>query len=145
MKDFRYDSQSSFSRAFQAFHGCSPSETRTGSKKAKAFPRASLNINLNIGQDISYRIEKTVSSVWFGKSIKIDASEADSEKIFKKVFEFGNEIMGDGTHERIIQNAGMVKGSSLQVFVMNFRKMVPIVLCMVQSYTPKIWMRNMNS
>lgn len=110
---YGYDSQSSFSRAFQAFHGCSPSETRTGSKMTKAFPRASFNINLNIGQNISYRIEKTISSVWFGKSIKIDASEADSEKIFKKAFEFGNEIMRDGTHERIIQYAGMEKGSLL--------------------------------
>lgn len=110
---YGYDSQSSFSRAFQAFHGCSPSDTRNGGKMTKAFPRASFNINLNMGQDINYRIVKTVSSVWFGKSIKIDASEADSEKIYKKVFEFGNGIMRDGTHEKIIQYAGMEKGSLL--------------------------------
>lgn len=109
---YGYDSQSSFSRAFQAFHGCSPTEARTGSKITKAFPRVSFHINLNIGQEISYRIEKTEASIWFGKSIKIDANEADSVKIYKKVFEFGNEIIQDGTHRKIMKYAGM-KGDSL--------------------------------
>lgn len=108
-----YDSQSSFSRAFQAFHGCSPSEVRTGSNMIKALPRASININTNTGQNITYRIEKTKSSVWFGKSIKIEASEADAEKIFKKAFEFGNEIISEGTHGKIIEFAGMKKDSLL--------------------------------
>lgn len=110
---YGYDSQSSFSRAFQAFHGCPPSQARTGSKMTQAFPRASFNINLNIGRNISYKIEKTEPSIWFGKSIKIDASEADSEKIFKKVFEFGNEIIKDGTHRRITKYAGMKEDSLL--------------------------------
>lgn len=110
---YGYDSLSSFSRAFQVFHGCSPSKSRIGGVITKALPRAYININLNIGQDISYRIEKTVSSIWFGKSIKIDASEAYSKKIFKKVFEFGNEIIKDGTHRKIVKYAGMKEDSLL--------------------------------
>lgn len=110
---YGYDSQSSFSRTFQAFHGCSPSEARTGSKMIKAVPRASININTNTGQNITYRIEKTKSSIWFGKSIEIEASEADAEKIYKKAFEFGNEIINDGTHRKIIEYAGMKEGSLL--------------------------------
>ncbi len=111
--EFGYDSQSSFSRAFQAFHGCSPSEARAGSIMTKAYPRVSFHINFNIGQNISYRIEKTQASVWFGKSIEIDASEAYSEKIFKKAFEFGNEIMIDGTHAKILECARMKEGDLL--------------------------------
>jgi AraC family transcriptional regulator len=110
---YGYDSLSSFSRAFKAFHGWSPAETRTGNKMIKAYPRASFTINHNMGHNINYRIVKTASSTWFGKSIKIDASEAESEKLFAKVFEFGNELIEDGTHQRIIKYAGMEEESLL--------------------------------
>lgn len=119
---YGYDSQSSFSRAFKAFHGCSPAEARNGSKMINAYPRASFRININMGQNISYRIVKTPCTTWFGKSIKIDASQVDSDKLFEKVFAFGNEIIKDGTHQRIIKKAGMVQESLLTSIRYAFRE-----------------------
>lgn len=119
---YGYDSQSSFSRAFQVFHGFSPSEARSGNFMIKAFPRARLNIDLNMGQSMEYRIENTKAAVWFGKSIPINRDEAFSEGIFQKVYEFGNEIIKSGIHRRIAELAGLSAGSLLTSIRYSFRE-----------------------
>lgn len=110
---YGYDSQASFARAFQAFHGCPPTKARTGGYVMQAFPRAYLSIDSNPEQSISYRIEETSASVWFGKSIKISAYEAKADQLFHRAFEFGNEIICNGTHNKIVKQAGLKENSYL--------------------------------
>lgn len=54
---YGYDSPDSFAKAFQKFHGVSPSEARTNGKTLKSFSRLSIKISLEGGNIMNYRIE----------------------------------------------------------------------------------------
>lgn len=54
--DFGYDAPESFSRAFAAFHGISPTEAKRGGV-LKFYPKISVKLILNGGNIMNYRIE----------------------------------------------------------------------------------------
>ncbi|MBR3715747.1 MAG: AraC family transcriptional regulator [Clostridia bacterium] len=55
---YGYDSPDSFSKAFQKFHGITPSQARADGSKLKSFSRLSIKISLEGGSTMNYRIEE---------------------------------------------------------------------------------------
>lgn len=55
---YGYDSPDSFSKAFQKFHGITPSQARADGKMLKSFSRLSIKISLEGGSTMNYRIEE---------------------------------------------------------------------------------------
>lgn len=55
---YGYESPDAFARAFQRFHGLSPSQARGNGAKLKAFSRLSIKITLEGGTTMNYRIEE---------------------------------------------------------------------------------------
>ncbi|MBQ3598417.1 MAG: AraC family transcriptional regulator [Clostridia bacterium] len=54
---YGYDSPDSFAKAFQKFHGITPSQARADGNKLKSFSRLSIKISLEGGTIMNYRIE----------------------------------------------------------------------------------------
>jgi AraC family transcriptional regulator len=61
-----YDSPVSFSRAFQALHGVTPTEARADGVTLKAYPRISFQISIKGVNEMNYRIEKKEAFQVFG-------------------------------------------------------------------------------
>lgn len=53
---YGYDSPDSFAKAFQKFHGITPSQARADGSKLKSFSRLSIKISLEGGSVMNYRI-----------------------------------------------------------------------------------------
>lgn len=63
---YGYESPDSFAKAFQKFHGVTPSQARGSGVKLKNFSRLSLKISLEGGNVMDYRIEKKPAIVLTG-------------------------------------------------------------------------------
>ncbi|MBP3332990.1 MAG: AraC family transcriptional regulator [Clostridia bacterium] len=55
---YGYDRPDSFAKAFQKFHGITPSQARADGSKLKSFSRLSIKISLEGGSTMNYRIEE---------------------------------------------------------------------------------------
>ena len=55
---YGYDSPDAFARAFQKFHGLTPSQARGNGAKLRVFSRLSIKITLEGGTTMNYRIEE---------------------------------------------------------------------------------------
>ena len=55
---YGYDSPDSFAKAFQKFHGITPSQARADGSMLKSFSRLSIRISLEGGSTMNYRIEE---------------------------------------------------------------------------------------
>ena len=55
---YGYDSPDSFAKAFQKFHGITPSQARADGSNLKSFSRLSIKISLEGGSTMNYRIEE---------------------------------------------------------------------------------------
>ena len=55
---YGYDSPDSFAKAFQKFHGITPSQARADGNTLKSFSRLSIKISLEGGSTMNYRIEE---------------------------------------------------------------------------------------
>ncbi|OKP95630.1 AraC family transcriptional regulator [Paenibacillus sp. P46E] len=56
--DFGYSSPDAFTKAFQLFHGVTPSEARAGGFSLKSFPRMTFQLTIRGGIEMNYRIEE---------------------------------------------------------------------------------------
>ncbi|MNW25428.1 Transposon Tn10 TetD protein [compost metagenome] len=54
---YGYTSPDSFTRAFQALHGITPSEARVHGQQLKAFPRMTFQLTIRGGSEMNYRLE----------------------------------------------------------------------------------------
>ncbi len=63
---YGYDSPDSFAKAFQKFHGMTPSQARTDGKMLKSFSRLSIKILLEGGSTMNYRIEEKEEMILTG-------------------------------------------------------------------------------
>jgi len=63
---YGYDSPVSFTRAFQALHGVTPTEARAGGVTLKAYPRISFQISIKGEKEMDYRIENKEAFQVFG-------------------------------------------------------------------------------
>lgn len=90
---YGYDSPESFSRAFTAFHGVTPSAAKRGAN-LKSFSRLSVKLILHGGTKMDYRIEnKEAFSVVLRKKRFPKAHEVTTQEIAK----FWGECSADGT------------------------------------------------
>ena len=63
---YGYESPDSFTKAFQKFHGITPSQARTDGSKLKSFSRLSIKILLEGGSTMNYRMEEKDEMVLTG-------------------------------------------------------------------------------
>lgn len=63
---YGYDSPESFAKAFQKFHGITPSQARGSGAKLKSFSRLSIKVSLEGGRVMNYRIEQKKAMVLTG-------------------------------------------------------------------------------
>jgi len=106
---YGYDSQSSFTRAFQLLHGVTPTTVRSAGVFIKAYPRISFQIMIQGVLEMNYKIENKNEFSLFGKSITL-TSDQDKFEILPL---FGDQIMEDGTHDKINSMAGNPPGTLL--------------------------------
>ena len=55
---YGYSSPDAFTKAFQLFHGVTPSEARLNGQPLKAFPRMTFQLTVRGGNEMNYRIEE---------------------------------------------------------------------------------------
>lgn len=63
---YGYDNPESFTKAFQKFHGITPSQARSSGAILKSFSRLSIKVTLEGGSIMNYRIEQKEPLVLFG-------------------------------------------------------------------------------
>ena len=82
---YQYDNATSFSRAFQKFHGIKPSQIDKFSK-LKNFPRITFNEDIKITNEIEYKIIEKNELVLYGKGIKTNNKTIciDAPNLFEK-------------------------------------------------------------
>ena len=91
---YGYDSPTSFTKAFQQFHGVSPSEARKGNIKLNVYPK----MRISVKQKYSWKIEHLKSFRLIGKSIKVICDE----NIDKKIPEIWSNSQKDGTFHKLV-------------------------------------------
>lgn len=98
---YGYNSPNSFTRAFQAMHGVTPSEARIPGAELKSFAPISFLITIKGGEGLNYRIVEEGSSTVFGISHLTRVPDAyvtipdfidkcEEERITNKIVEAGN-------------------------------------------------------
>lgn len=95
---YGYDSPNSFTRAFQALHGVTPSSARDLGVRLKAYPRMSFHITIKGDVEMDYRIVEKGSFKVFGVEELIDMNGGNN---FKMIPEFWHKCQVDGTLERL--------------------------------------------
>lgn len=85
---YGYDSPTSFTKAFQAFHGMTPKEARSGSAKLRVVPK----MQIAVKQQYSWRLEEKPAFRLVGKSVRYVEGEQPS-----KIPEFWSKCQRDGT------------------------------------------------
>jgi AraC family transcriptional regulator len=101
---YHYESHSSFSRAFQLFHGVNPSAVRDEGVSIKVYPPINLHITVQGNDEINFRIVKTESYQLFGKDDIIVPMEHKYALDFIK--DYGNMVVENGSHAAINVAAG---------------------------------------
>lgn len=74
---YGYESPDSFAKAFQKFHGITPSQARGSGARLKNFSRLSLKISLEGGNVMDYRIEKKPALVLTGYKKRFAGAPGD--------------------------------------------------------------------
>ena len=74
---YGYESPDAFAKAFQKFHGMSPSQARSNGAQLKAFSRLSIKITLEGGTFMNYRIEEKPAMILTGYKRHFDGIPDD--------------------------------------------------------------------
>ncbi|MBR5547424.1 MAG: AraC family transcriptional regulator [Clostridia bacterium] len=77
---YGYDSPDSFAKAFQKFHGITPSQARSKGANLKSFSRLSFRITLEGGTTMNYRIEKKETMVLTGFKRHFEGTPLDRKQ-----------------------------------------------------------------
>lgn len=93
---YNYESATSFSRAFENFHGIKPSQVSKYTK-LKIFPRITFDENIKTTKEISYEIIKLPEMHLYGISTPSsnETIEQDAPAFFKKTYQKYHSIYGD--------------------------------------------------
>lgn len=101
---FGYDSPTSFTRAFQQFHGLTPKEARSPQAQLRIFPK----MQIFADHQYSWEIQQKPEIRLIGKSIRISQ---DGGQHFTAIPGFWNECQRDGTFSKLISlDEGSAKG-----------------------------------
>ena len=74
---YGYDSPDSFAKAFQKFHGITPSQARADGSMLKSFSRLSIKISLEGGSIMNYRIETKPQLTLLGYKKRFEGTPYD--------------------------------------------------------------------
>ena len=74
---YGYDSPDSFAKAFQKFHGITPSQARADGNMLKSFSRLSIKISLEGGSIMNYRIETKPEFTLLGYKKRFEGTPYD--------------------------------------------------------------------
>ena len=95
---YGYDSPDSFAKAFQKFHGITPSEARIDGKVLKSFSRLSIKISLEGGSAMNYRIEEKEA---FEIIERAEIHSTENGENLNTIPDFWARAGADGTIERL--------------------------------------------
>ena len=77
---YGYDSPESFAKAFQKFHGMTPTQARGGGAMLKSFSRLSIKVSLEGGSIMNYRIEEKNAFLLTGYKRRFTGSPNDKQE-----------------------------------------------------------------
>ena len=77
---YGYDSPDSFAKAFQKFHGITPSQARTNGSMLRSFSRLSINISFEGGNIMNYRIETKPAMTFIGYKKRFEGTPYDANR-----------------------------------------------------------------
>ncbi|MBR2422447.1 MAG: AraC family transcriptional regulator [Oscillospiraceae bacterium] len=77
---YGYDSPESFAKAFQKFHGMTPTQARGGGVMLKSFSRLSIKVSLEGGSIMNYRIEEKKAMLLTGYKRRFTGSPNDKQE-----------------------------------------------------------------
>ena len=77
---YGYDSPDSFAKAFQKFHGITPSQARADGSLLKSFSRLSIRISLEGGTIMNYRIETKPQITLLGYKRRFEGMPYDEQR-----------------------------------------------------------------
>lgn len=101
---YGYDSPTSFTKAFQQFHGVTPKEARKEDVKLRVVPK----MQITVKHQYSWRLEQKSPLRLIGKSIRISCKEGEH---YSKIPEFWSECQKDGTFSMLAaMDTGAPKG-----------------------------------
>ena len=111
---YGYDSPVSFSRAFQALHGVTPTDARTDGVSLKAYPRISFQFSIKGEKEMDYRIETIEGFQVFGIEEVFDEEmgiaaiigETKEESSLRKPSDLWEDSLENGLHEKLENSAG---------------------------------------
>lgn len=101
---YGYDSPTSFSKAFQIFHGISPKEARKRDGVLKVVPK----MQIRERQKYSWRLEQKEGFRLVGKSIEVSC---EHNMHFRRIPEFWDECQRNGIYAKLVSmDSGKPKG-----------------------------------
>ena len=83
---YGYDSPDSFAKAFQKFHGITPSQARANGNMLKSFSRLSIKISLEGGSTMNYRIEEKDEMILTGYKRRFAGVPGEREEQEKEMY-----------------------------------------------------------
>ncbi len=83
---YGYDSPDSFAKAFQKFHGITPSKARIDGSMLKSFSRLSIKISLEGGCTMNYRIEEKDEMILTGYKRRFSGVPGEREEQEKAMY-----------------------------------------------------------
>lgn len=111
---YGYDSPVSFSRAFQALHGITPTKARDDGVTLKAYTRISFQISIKGEKEMDYRIESKEAFQVFGYEgiFRSDGSGLNADILSDNTahpnnpHELWNKNHANGAYEKLVVDAG---------------------------------------
>ena len=95
---YGYDSPDSFAKAFQKFHGITPSQARTGGATLKSFSRLHIKISLEGGSTMQYKMEEKEA---FYVLEKVETHSVENGQNQTSVPAFWERAYADGTMDTL--------------------------------------------
>lgn len=92
---YGYDSPTSFTRAFQQFHGISPKEARIRNTKLKVMPK----LQVSVKQKYSWRLEQKPAFRLLGKTIRFSCEDEERPS---KILEFWTDCQRNGVFSALV-------------------------------------------
>ena len=83
---YGYDNPDSFAKAFQKFHGITPSQSRADGSMLKSFSRLSIKISLEGGNTMNYRIEEKDEMILTGYKRRFSGVPGEREEQEKDMY-----------------------------------------------------------
>lgn len=106
---YGYTSHSAFTRAFNEYHGVSPTSARKSGTQLKAYPRMSLHISILGGAEMNYRIEERDSFSVVGYKYSVS-----NDKSFSRIPDIWRETKQNGISKRLISLLDDIPGDPLK-------------------------------